>query len=164
MLLPKEVRSDLRVSELLVAYLDFAKGYYVKNGRPTGEFRNMKDAVRPLRGLYETTPVWEFGPAALRTVREQMIAASLSRKVVNARINRVRRIFKWGVENELVDPGVLQGLQSVSPLKEGRSKAREISPVKPVSQEHIDAVLALVTRPVRAMIKVVWFCSSERVF
>ncbi|MHC4064085.1 MAG: hypothetical protein ACYSUI_06230 [Planctomycetota bacterium] len=33
-----------------------------------------------------------------------MIAANLSRKVVNARINRVRRIFKWGVENELVAP------------------------------------------------------------
>lgn len=149
---PEEIRADLRVSELLVAYLDFAESYYVKNGRPTGEFRNMKDAIRPLQELYETILVWEFGPAALRTVREQMIAANLSRKVVNARINRVRRIIKWGVENELVDPGVLQGLQTVSPLKEGRSKARETSRVKPVSQEHIDAVLARVTRPVQAMI------------
>ncbi len=149
---PEEIRADLRVSELLVAYLDFAEGYYVKNGRPTGEFRNMKDAIRPLHELYETTLVWEFGPAALRTVREQMIAANLSRKVINARINRVRRIFKWGVENELVDPGVLQGLQTVSPLKEGRSKARETSRVTPVSQGHIDAVLAGVTRPVQTMI------------
>jgi len=149
---PEEIRADLRVNELLVAYLDFAEGYYVKNGQPTGEFRNMKEAIRPLQELYETTLVWEFGPAALRTVREQMIAANLSRKVVNARINRVRRIFKWGVENELVDPGVLQGLQTVSPLKEGRSKARETSRVKPVSQEHIDAVLTRVTRPVQAMI------------
>jgi integrase len=150
--LPEEVRVDLRVNELLVAYLDFAEGYYVKNGRPTGEFRNIKDAIRPLQQIYGTTLVWEFGPAALRTVREQMIAANLSRKVINARINRVRRVFKWGVENELVDPSVLQGLQSVSPLKEGRSKARETSAVKPISQEHIDAVLARVTRPVRAMI------------
>jgi len=37
-----------------------------------------------------------------RAVRKQIIAANLSRKVVNARVNRVRRIFKWGVENELV--------------------------------------------------------------
>ena len=132
--LPEEVRADLRVSELLVAYLDFAEGYYVKNGRPTGEFRNMKDAIRPLQALYENTRVWEFGPAALRTVREQMIAENLSRKVVNARVNRVRRIFKWGVENELVDPSVLQGLQAVSSLKEGRSNARENTRVKPVSQ------------------------------
>jgi integrase len=150
---PEEIRADLRINELLVAYLEFAEGYYVKNGRPTGEFRNMKDAVRPLQELYETMRVWDFGPAALRTVREQMIAADLSRKVVNARVNRIRRIFKWGVEHELVDPIVLQGLQSVSPLKEGRSKARETSRVKPISQEHIDAVLARVTRPVQAMIR-----------
>ena len=148
----EEARADLRISELLVAYLEFAAGYYVKNGRPTGEFRNMKDAIRPLQELYEQMRVWEFGPTALRIVREQMIAANLSRKVVNARVNRVRRIFKWGVENELVDPSVLHGLQSVSPLKEGRSKARENGRVLPVSQEHIDAVLSRVTRPVQAMI------------
>ena len=94
------------------------------------------------------------GPAALRGVREQMIAANLSRKVVNARINRIRRIFKWGVERELVDPAVLQGLQSVAPLKKGRSKARErATGVTPVSQDHIDAVLARVTTPVQAMIR-----------
>ena len=152
--LPEEVRADLRVSELLVVYLDFAREYYVKNGRPTGEYRNMKDAIRPLGVLYETTPVREFGPAALRTVRERMITANLSRKVVNARINRLKRIFKWGVEHELVDSAVLQGLQSVSPLKEGRSKARETNRVMPVPQQHIDAVLARVTTPVKAMISV----------
>lgn len=48
-LLPQEVQADLRVSELLVGYLRFAEGYYVKNGWPTGEFVNMKDAVRPRR-------------------------------------------------------------------------------------------------------------------
>ena len=56
----------------------------------------MKGPVWLLRELNEATLVREFGPAALRTVREQMIAANLSRNVVNARINRVRRIFKWG--------------------------------------------------------------------
>jgi hypothetical protein len=107
----------LRISELLVAYLEFAHEYYVKDGRPTSEYRNVKDAIRPLQDLYESARVGDFGPAALRTVREQMIAANLSRKVVNAKINRIRRIFIWGVERELVDPAVLQGLQSVVPLK-----------------------------------------------
>ena len=146
--LPAEVRADLRVNELLVAYLEFAREYYVKDGRPTGEYRNVKDAIRPLQDIYDAVRVWDFGPAALRAVREQMIAANLSRKVVNARINRIRRIFKWGVERELVDPAVLQGLQSVAPLKKGRSKARESDCVMPVSQDHIDAVLARVTKPV----------------
>ncbi len=65
----------------------------------------------------------------------------------------MRRIFKWGVEYEFVAPGVLQGLQSVAPLKQGRSEARETSRVTPVSQAHIDAVTARVTRPVKAMIE-----------
>lgn len=150
---PEEIRADLRVDELSLAYLDFARGYYVKNGRPTGELANMKDAIRPLHMLYGSTRVWEFGPGALRTVREQMISANLSRNVVNARVNRLRRVFKWGVENELVDPGVLQGLQAVAPLKAGRSKARETSRVKPVPQADIDAVISRVTRPVKAMIE-----------
>ncbi len=49
-------RKILRVNELLVAYLDFAEAYYVKNGRPTGEFRNMKDAIRPLLGKRPREP------------------------------------------------------------------------------------------------------------
>ncbi len=151
--LPAEIRADLRISELMLAYLEFARGYYVKNGRPTGEHRNIEDAIRPVQALYESARVWDFGPAALRAVRDQMVAGNLSRKVVNARVNRIRRIFKWGVERELVDPGVLQGLQSVAPLKEGRSNARESDRVTPVEQEHIDAVLPMVTRPIRAMIR-----------
>jgi len=151
--LPAEVRTDLRISELLVAYLEFARQYYMKDGRPTGEHSNVKDAIRPLQALYDTARVWDFGPAALRTVREQMTSANLSRKVVNARINRIRRIFKWGVERALADPAVLQGLQSVAPLKEGRSKARETDRVTPVRQDHIDAVLARLTEPVQAMIR-----------
>ncbi len=46
------VPEDLRLDELLLSYLEFAKGYYVKNGKPTGEFTNMKHAVKPLADLY----------------------------------------------------------------------------------------------------------------
>lgn len=148
-----ESLADLRVNELLVAYLEFARGYYVKHGHPTGEFANMKHAAKPLLTLYEALPVCQFGPTCLRAIRDRMIQSDLSRKVVNARINRVRRIFKWGVERRFVAPGVLQALQSVAPLKQGRSEARETSRVTPVSQAHVDAVTARVTRPVKAMIQ-----------
>jgi hypothetical protein len=93
----------VRINELLVAHLDFAAGSYV-NGHPTGELANMKDATQPVQALYETLPAAEFGPTCLRALRERMIENGPSRKVVNARFNRVRRIFKWGVEHELVAP------------------------------------------------------------
>ena len=67
------VREDLRICELLVAYLEFADGYYRKNGQPTGEVSNVKDAVRPLGELYRDAKVAEFGPAKLKAVREAMV-------------------------------------------------------------------------------------------
>jgi integrase len=150
---PAAADGDLRVSELLVAYLKFAGSYYVKHGQPTGELDNIKYAVDPLRDLYARQRVADFGPRCLKAVRDRMIESGLCRSVINGRVNRIRRAFKWGVENELVPPSVLPALQAVAPLKAGRSKARETAAVEPVPVEHIEAVLPLVTHPVRAMIE-----------
>lgn len=150
---PGPAPADLRIAELLVAYLEFAERYYVKNGSPTGEYRNMQDAARPLSELYASLPVKEFGPTALKAARGKMIETDLSRKVINSRINRIRRIFKWAVENQMVDPGVLHALQAVAPLKKGRCSARETKGVTPLAKDQIDAVLPHVTRPVKAMIQ-----------
>ena len=48
---------------------------------------------------------------------------------------------------------VLQVLQAVAPLKRGRSAARESEPVKPVADEHVDAVLPEVSPQIAAMIE-----------
>ena len=37
------VQDDRDINELLVAYWDFAKAYYLKEGRPTGELNNIRD-------------------------------------------------------------------------------------------------------------------------
>lgn len=145
--------TDLTVNELVLAYLDFATGYYVKNGEPTGEMPNIKDAIRRVAELYGDSFVAEFGPRALKTVRHAMIESDLCRNVINARINRVRRMFKWAVENELVQPHVLEGLRAVAPLLQGRSEARETNPVEPVREELIDPVLLAAPRQVAAMIR-----------
>jgi integrase len=144
---------DLRTSELFLAYLDFAQRYYVKNGQPTGEVANLRDAIRPVSELSPNTRVLDFGPLQLKRVRERIIKQGLSRRVINARINRLRRIFKWGVENQLVPPAVLQALQAVSPLRAGRTEARERDNVRPVPMAHVDAIIPLVSKQVAAMIR-----------
>lgn len=146
--------NSFAVNELILAFVEHAKRYYVKNGEPTGELENIKDALKPVTLLYGDTPVSSFSPSALKTVRQGMIDRGLSRNVINARVNRVRRMFKWGVENEYVLSAVLHGLQAVSPLKRGRSDARETKPVQPVENERIDAVVRVVSRHVAAMIQV----------
>ena len=112
----------------------------------------MQHAIQPLMALYGCSAIAKFGPSSLKVVRQRMVESGLSRKVVNARINRIRRIFKWGVENELVEPRVLQVLQAVAPLKQGRTQARETEPVKPVLHAHIEAVRPYLTDQVSAMI------------
>lgn len=82
------------VDELIAAYLDFAKTYYVKNGTLTGEYRNIGDALRPLANLYGRTRVANFGPSALKAVRQAMIDSELCRRTINNRINRIRRVCK----------------------------------------------------------------------
>ncbi|QDV33444.1 tyrosine-type recombinase/integrase [Tautonia plasticadhaerens] len=150
---PQPPASDLAIVELLVAYLRFADGYYVKNGRPTSEPTNIRLALRPLRDLYGMTLMREFGPRALKVVRQAIIDADLCRNEVNKRIRRIVRVFKWGVENELVPPEVHHGLKAVSGLRAGRSEARERCPVRPVADGLVEAVRPNVSRQVWAMIE-----------
>ncbi|MFI5378365.1 MAG: tyrosine-type recombinase/integrase [Tepidisphaerales bacterium] len=86
-------------------------------------------------------------------MRQAMIDADLCRTNINHRIGRIKRVFKWGTENELVPPEVFHGLQAVSGLKAGRSDARESVPVRPVPDERVAEVLPLVSRHVAAMIR-----------
>lgn len=145
--------ADLTVTELLAGYWTWAEGYYVKNGHPSSEQHNIRSALAPLRRLYGHAPVSTFGPTALKALREVLIQDALCRKTVNGRIEIIRRAFKWGVENELVPPSVLHGLQAVAGLKRGRSEARETAPVKPVPDAFVDAIKPHVSRPVWAMIE-----------
>ncbi len=144
---------DLVINELIVAYVEFAERYYVKNGAPTGEVANIKDALPFTTEHFGSCRVSSFDPSCLRTVREKMIVAGLCRNVINARVNRIRRMFKWGVEHQKVNASVLLALQCVAPLRQGRSSARETTPVRPVPEHLIEGVLKNVPRQVAAMIQ-----------
>ena len=104
------------INELCLAFMRHAEAYYVKNGRPTGEVRCIKSAVRQLVESYGYETVNEFGPLALKAVRAKMVGKGWCRKYVNKSVSRLRHIFRWGVENELVEPATLQKLEAVSPL------------------------------------------------
>jgi integrase len=145
--------SSLSVNELILAFIEHAKSYYVKNGEPTGELANIKESLKPVTLLYGDLPVTAFSPSALKAVRQAMVDGGICRNLVNARVNRVRRMFRWGVENEFVPATVLHALQAVAPLKRGRTVAPETKPVQSVPDEQVEPVLAVVSRQVAAMIR-----------
>ncbi len=144
---------SIAVVELIDRYLQFAKTYYQRDGQPTKEVLCIKDALRPLFSLYGRTPAIEFGPLSLKAVRGSMIESGWARNTINDRVFRIKRMFRWATENELLPPSVLHGLQAVPGLKRGRSTARETEPVKPVSEHLIQAVQPHVSAEVWAMIQ-----------
>ena len=70
--------NGVSINHLILLYWGFAQGYYVKAGQPTDQLYGIKAALRYLRRLYGHTPASEFGPMALKTVRQSMIDAGLT--------------------------------------------------------------------------------------
>jgi integrase len=154
----------LRVSELILAFWEHAKKHYRHpDGSPTGEQDNLRDALRPLRKLYGHTPAKDFGPKAMRALREEMVRAGLCRKTINARVNRVRRVFRWAASVELIPVSIVQALATVEALRNGRCDARESKGVTPVNWEEVEATLPHLPRPVAAMVQIMRFsnCRAE---
>lgn len=154
--------SLLTVNELILRYLQFAQTYYSKAGQPTKELADMKYALRPVRKLYGRSLVREFGPLALKAVRQHMIdVEDLSRGVINNRINRVKRVFKWAVSEELAPAGAYEALRAVVGLRYGRTTARETEPVKPVHQQWVEATLPYLSPQVATMVQVQLLCGMR---
>lgn len=49
----------------------------------------------------------------------------LRRTRINAQVKRIRRMFKWAIENELASTSVHQALCAVAPLKRGRTQSAD---------------------------------------
>jgi integrase len=146
--------AGLTVSELILEYYKVAASYYRRDdGTPSGEPENIRLALRPLRKLHGSTPARDFGPMALKAVRQDMIDSGLAGRTINQRVARIIRAFRYGVENETIPADIHHALKAVPGLKRGRSAAKESKSVKPVPDEHVDATLPFLPRQVRAMVE-----------
>jgi len=177
---------ELSVSELMVAYLRHVDAYYLKNGKPTSEPNTVRQALRFVRRLYRSLPAIKFTPKKLKRVRQSMInhdvtktrkvkdpvtgevreearvlAHGLARRYINKQINRIRLMFAWAAEEELLPVSVHIGLMKVKALKKGRSDAREVPRVHTVPTASIEAVLPLVPATIRAMIEAQLLCGCR---
>jgi integrase len=148
--------ADLRIVELLAGFRRYAAEYYSLEGRPTSEYCCYRAVIRTMRKQCGHLQVQHFGPLALMELRERFIEARQCRDTVNRNIGRVRRIFRWGVEREMVSPTVLQGLQAVSGLKAGRTAAHEGVKVLPVIWSDVKAIRPHVSAQVWAAIELQW--------
>ena len=178
--------APLTIAELLLAYWNFAQTYYVKDGQPTSEQDTIRQALRFVRGLYGSTAAHEFTPKKLKAVRqamaehtitrkfkvrnpdtgavqwqEKVLRTGLTRRFINKQISRIKRLFAWAVEEELLPVAVHAALLRVKGLKKGKSPAREKPRITPVAPAQVEAVLPHVPPTVKAMILVQRLCGSR---
>jgi integrase len=146
--------TTILVSELILAYWTrHVINYYVKKGKRTSEQDNIRQALRFAKNLYGHTPAIKFGPLALKSVRETMIVAGRCRNLINKDVSRIRGMFRWAVENELLPVTVYQSLMTVPGLaKDRHPEVKESEPVTPVPEEHVGAVHGHVAPQIQAMI------------
>jgi integrase len=83
-----------------------------------------------------------------------MVKADYCRTNINKLVGRIKRMFRWAVENEYVSSEVYTSLAAVVGLKRGRTEARESKPVKPVAEGTVSDTLAYLTPTVAAMVRV----------
>jgi integrase len=156
---------DLAISELIERYRQHVETYYRKpDGTLTSEVDNIRQALRPLRFIYGKQPAGEFGPLKLKALRGMMMKPNppwlkkpgpgWARRNINKATGRIKMLFGWATECELISQSVYHGLLAVKGLKQGRSEARESKQVAPVDDAIVNATIPHLSSVVAAMVKV----------
>lgn len=150
------------INELILAYLEHVAGYYKPNHGANKEADCVDDALRVMQESgYGREPVDRFRPSDLKKVRPTMILKNWSRTYFNGQVNRIKRMFRHAVEQDLVPGTVYHALQAVSGLRKGTPGVRESKKVRPVAIAHIKAVLGK-TRPMMgAMLRFAYYTGTR---
>jgi hypothetical protein len=119
------------VSELVAGFLEHIEACNMDRT----DIKYFNTLVGFLVDIYGELGVNEFSPKKLKVVRAQMIkAGTLCRSMINRYIGRIRRIFTWGVGEEVVLSNVADALEAVKDLRKGEEGTRDNPPREPVPE------------------------------
>ncbi|HEX3151834.1 MAG TPA: site-specific integrase [Gemmataceae bacterium] len=153
--LPGPEPEPLTVTELIVTYFarHVSTHYRRPDGTPTTEVNEYRQVLRQVRELFGRIPAVDFSPLKLKAVREQMVAGGLARTTINQRVDRVKRMFRWAVSEELLPETTFRALTAVGGLQRGRTTAKETEPILPVETTDVEATLPYLSRTLQAMVR-----------
>lgn len=136
----KKKQGETTVSELCGLFME-----WVESELGLKEKNNYSGILTPVIALFGETAASDFGPVKMRRIQKWFVDSPVevkrqvegkirtvriprTRSGINISINRIRRVWKWGVSRELVRPEILLALQTLESLELGRSKAPEAKP------------------------------------
>ena len=159
--LSREIAGDKKITHLVARFWQHAQSHYVKYGQPTGTHLNYRPVLRLLRAQCGDWLAKDFGPRALKALRDQLVEQGLSRRYINDNVDRIRSVFRFGVSEEIISATQLASLQSVSSVTAGQYESMERPPVTPVSKEQVAATLPHLPPMLRDMVVIQRLCGCR---
>jgi integrase len=149
---PQLDEGSMLVSELADAFLDSIESRISKS-----EFTLHRYAIGYLAESFGELAVNEFSPKKLKIVRNQMVkTGTLCRKTVNNYIGKIRRMFAWGVEEEVATASISHALKVVKDLRKGEDGTFDHPEREAVPEWVIAATLPFLPPTVAAIVQVQW--------
>lgn len=131
----RQASPSITVAEIAAEFLE------AHQGEDPRTLNHLRVALTPAVRLYGHCRACEFGPVALRTVREEWVKQEYCRFSVNRFAKIIRRWFRWCAGRELVSHATAEALSHVEPLRKGKTTAAERPKVKPAS-DAVDFTIA----------------------
>lgn len=145
--------SEMTIEEISIGFLLDEKKKYANSDHDTGSFGRCRLSIQLLIDDFGNQNPNNFGPRALKKLRDKLIESGLARSTINTRINIIRSCFRWAVENEFCSPEVYQALQAVKPLSPGRTAAKSEKKIRPVPMEIVEQTLPELPSMVADMVR-----------
>ncbi len=164
------------IGQLAAAFIVHATRYYVgPDGRPSRTVVHLRHALQPLLRLFRDTPTDRLTIANLVTVRQLVVDTEFGhrrdddgnpiegtgkrrcRRYCNELVNRIKLVFRWGVEMRLVPGSTWHELAALRGLPIGRGGLRESAPVEAVTRAQVDAVLQHLPPILQAAVELQWW-------
>jgi integrase len=156
---PKE---EITVLEVADAYSTYAEGCYVgRSGKLSEENSRIKLALTPVVALYGDIPAVQFGPIALRTVRQVWIDRNISISTINGYASTIKRMFKWATSHEMLPVEVHQALATLPGLRRGRGQGKDLQPRQIVLLENVEATVKRLPSTLRAVIYLLLYTAAR---
>ncbi len=145
-------QSPLLLKHVTAAYHEFAKTTFCKSPAEVERIRWLQDELDKFDG---NTIASAYGPRALRTQRDRWVAGGNKSRGYCNRLTRLTvRMFRWAVSEEMIAPEQLVALESLSPLREGQTKAYETDAVRPVPMQDVRKTAKELAPIIKAMLRI----------
>jgi integrase len=158
--LPIKKRSDqetslgISVAELRVRFLSWARATYRDDKGDREEYRTLeRSSLLLLPDEFALIPAADFSRRHFHEIRDGLIQRRKARGTINNRMTRIKKIFTWAADRELIPFEAAARIKSIPNLKAGEQGVRERPAIKPVDQETVEKTLSFLTPNIQSFVR-----------